>query len=410
MTIPTPPSDPPPADMARAREMFGDALAQIQSFAAETLALSPQELGARAAWTLGVIVVAALLLWCLRFVCKSIAKRVAPQDDTGRKHGFKLGGWTMAIARLAVWVAAALAILAVWGVGVSQILNGPMGGALAAIGRAAITVVVMLAAIDLAQAAISRVFGNFAARARTPRRAAQLRTVAPVVGGVVAGVLFVIAAMMVLGQIGVEIGPLLAGAGIVGLAIGFGAQTIVKDFLTGLFLLLEDTVSIGDVVKIGDASGLVEAMSVRTIKLRAFDGTLQIIPYAEAQIIHNMTKDFSFYVFDLRISYASDLMKALELMKQVGDELMQDEKFKPVILAPIEISGVDRLSDSGVVLKARIKTLPIQQWSVGREYLKRIKLAFDAAGIEIAVPHLKLVPPDEPIPVDDAHMRQTQLS
>jgi small conductance mechanosensitive channel len=207
--------------------------------------------------------------------------------------------------------------------------------------------------------------------------------------------------MMALSEIGVEIGPLLAGAGIVGLAVGFGAQTLVKDFLTGLFLIIEDIVSVGDVARIGDSGGLVEDMSLRTIKLRDFDGTLHVIPYGEAQIIRNLTKGFSFYVFDLSISYSSDILKALDLMKETGDELMRDEKFSPLILEPIEVFGVDKLGDSGVVLKARIKTKPIQQWNVGREYLKRIKLAFDAHGIEIPFPHLKLVPPDQPFPVGD---------
>jgi small conductance mechanosensitive channel len=140
-------------------------------------------------------------------------------------------------------------------------------------------------------------------------------------------------------------------------------------------------------------------MSLRTIKLRDFDGTLHVIPYGEAQTIHNLTKGFSYYVFDLSISYSSDIARALDLMKLTGDEMLGDPQFGPLILEPIEVVGVDQLADSGVKLKARIKTQPIKQWAVGREYLKRIKLAFDANAIEIPFPHLKLVPPDAPIPV-----------
>jgi small conductance mechanosensitive channel len=138
-------------------------------------------------------------------------------------------------------------------------------------------------------------------------------------------------------------------------------------------------------------------MTLRTIKLRQFDDTLSVFPYSEAQIIHNMTKLFSFYVFDLSIAYSADIQKALDVVKQTGDALQNDPEFKQFILAPIEIFGVDSLADSAVMLKARFKTTPIKQWSVGREYLKRIKLAFDAAGVEIPFPHLKLVAPDEAI-------------
>jgi small conductance mechanosensitive channel len=194
---------------------------------------------------------------------------------------------------------------------------------------------------------------------------------------------------------------LIAGAGILGLAIGFGAQTLVKDFLTGVFLILEDTVSIGDIVTIGNFGGVVEDMSLRTIKLRDFDGTLHIFPYSEAMVIHNKTKSFSFAVFNLSISYTSDIGSALDAMQQVGAELQEDPEFNRFILEPIEVVGVDNLADSAVVLKGRIKTQPAKQWAVQREYLKRIKLAFDANGVEIPFPHLKLVPPDSPIPVGE---------
>jgi small conductance mechanosensitive channel len=207
--------------------------------------------------------------------------------------------------------------------------------------------------------------------------------------------------MMTLSEFGIEVGPLIAGAGIIGLAVGFGAQTLVKDFLTGMFLIIEDVVSVGDVAQIADASGTVEDMSLRTIKLRAFDGTLQVIPYSEAQVIFNKTKGYSYYVFDLSISYSSDIAKALELMKQTGEDLRADPEFAPLILEALEIFGVDQLADSAVMLKARIRTHPGKQWTVGREYLKRIKLAFDAGGIEIPFPHIKLVPPDGPIPIGD---------
>src|SRR5262249_25076052 len=237
---------------------------------------------------------------------------------------------------------------------------------------------------------IISLFTRVAERASTVRRASQLRTLAPVLVGVANTALVVLAAMTTLSQIGVEIGPLLAGAGIVGVAVGFGAQTVVKDFLTGVFLILEDAVSIGDNVKIAGFGGVVEEMSLRTIKLRDFDGTLHIFPYSEAQVIHNQTKSYSYYVIELVISRSSDIGKALDVMAATGEEVRRDPAFKGLGVDAVEIAGVDRLSDTGIALKARIKTAPGKQWRVGREYLQRLKLALDAARIETPTPSLKL--------------------
>ncbi|RRN63574.1 mechanosensitive ion channel family protein [Caulobacter sp. 602-1] len=172
---------------------------------------------------------------------------------------------------------------------------------------------------------------------------------------------------------------------------------MVKDFLTGIFLIVEDIVSVGDIIRIGDSGGLVEQMTLRTIRLRDFDGTVHVFPYSEAQVLHNLTKSFSYYVFDLQVSYRSDLDAALAIMKRVGARLKSDPDFADKILEPIEVVGVDSLADSGVVLKARIKTRPLQQWNVGREYNRRIKLAFDEAGVEIPFPHLQVVLPERQV-------------
>ncbi len=136
-------------------------------------------------------------------------------------------------------------------------------------------------------------------------------------------------------------------------------------------------------------------MTLRTIRLRDFDGTLHVLPYSEAQIVHNLTKTFSYYVFDLQVSYGSDIDEALAIMTRVGADMQAEPEFGAKILEPIEVVGVDNLADSGVMLKARIKTLPIQQWAVGREYNRRIKLAFDKAGIEIPFPHMQVVLPEQ---------------
>jgi len=388
-TTAAPPAETPEINVS-------DVMATVESFIAGVLTLDPQQAALRGGLTLLVAIGAMLLIWGLRVLYKALTERVAPEDvKPDPSHRSRpLGRWALRIARLAIVVAALIAVLRLWGFDFEDLRQGPLGMAFAAAARIALILVIAFAALELAQLAIKRMFARIADRARSARRASQIRTLAPLVIGVVTSTLIVIAAMMALSEIGVEIGPLIAGAGIIGLAVGFGAQTLVKDFLTGIFLILEDIVSVGDVVMIQDFGGVVEEMSLRTIKLRSFDGTLHVFPYSEAQVIHNRTKDFSFAVFDLSIDYGSDIPKAIATMQTVGEALRKEPMFGAHILDDIEVVGVDALADSAVMLKARIKTAPGKQWGVQREYLQRIKAAFDEAGIEIPYPHMKLVPPD----------------
>jgi len=267
-------------------------------------------------------------------------------------------------------------------------------------GRIVLILVLALVSMEAAQLSINQVFLGIARRARTARRASQLRTLGPVLVGVVNSALVVVAVMMALSEVGVQIGPLLAGAGIVGLAVGFGAQTLVKDFLTGIFLIVEDTVSVGDAVKIGDVGGTVEEMSLRTIKLRDFDGTLHVFPYSEAQVIHNQSKNFSYYVIELMISRSADISRAMELMREAGDAVQHDEGFGGLVLAPLEIAGVDKITDAGIAIKSRIKTMPGMQYKVGRDLLRRIKIAFDQNHIDTPAPSLKLLVPENKPPLE----------
>lgn len=370
-------------------------LQQIQSFITGVVALDPQQAAIRGGLSVLVFVGAALLLWGLRLTLKALVERFAPSaPDAPTPKRLQIGRWTMRIARIAIYIAALLVIARLWGFDLAIFMRGPLGAALATAGRIALILALTMALIEVSQIGIRQLFGRVAHRAKNFRRAAQLRTLAPVISGVATSALVVAATMMALSEVGVEIGPLLAGAGIVGLAIGFGAQTLVKDFLTGIFLIIEDAVSVGDIIQIREFGGVVEEMSIRTIKLRDFDGTLHVFPYSEAQVISNRTKGFSFAVFDLSIDYSADIGKALEVMKKVGDEMRADPAYASMIVEDIEVVGVDQLADSAVMLKARIKTAPAKQWTIRREYLRRIKIGFDAAGVEIPYPHLKLVPPD----------------
>lgn len=200
----------------------------------------------------------------------------------------------------------------------------------------------------------------------------------------------IIAAMIMLGEIGIEVGPLIAGAGIVGLAIGFGAQNLVRDIISGFFIILENQIRVGDVGVINGTGGLVERIKLRTIVLRDLSGAVHVFPNGTITTLSNLTNEWSGYVFEIGVAYKENTDRVLELMNTVGRELLEDKEYKPLIIEEIEVFGVDKLGDSAVVFKGRIKTKPISQWKVGREYLRRIKLAFDENGIEIPFPHRTL--------------------
>ncbi|GJL67659.1 MAG: hypothetical protein NPIRA06_02940 [Nitrospirales bacterium] len=201
---------------------------------------------------------------------------------------------------------------------------------------------------------------------------------------------WVIAVVMGLDQIGLDITPIIASAGIVGLAVGFGAQNLVRDVINGFFIILENQVRIGDVAVVNGTGGLVEAISFRTITLRDQAGTVHIFPNGTVTTLSNMTKDWSAYVMNIGVAYKEDTDRVTEIMREVGKDLQQDEQLGRKILEPIEILGVDAFGESEVVIKARIKTIPIEQWGVGREYRRRLKKAFDQNGIEIPFPHRTL--------------------
>lgn len=199
--------------------------------------------------------------------------------------------------------------------------------------------------------------------------------------------LLAIGAFVVLGQLGINLGPILAAAGILGLAVGFGAQTLVQDVISGFFLLVEDQVRVGDVVQIGDKGGLVERITLRLIVLRDVSGNVHYIRNGKVDIVTNMTKDYSRYVFDVGVAYKEDTDRVVEVLREIDASLRGDPEFGKHILEPIEILGVERFDDSAVVIRARTKTRPIQQWAVGREFNRRMKRRFDELGIEIPFPH-----------------------
>lgn len=192
--------------------------------------------------------------------------------------------------------------------------------------------------------------------------------------------------MITLKELGIDIAPLLASAGVVGLAVGFGAQNLVRDFVTGFFMIIENQIRVGDVVTISGTTGMVEKITLRTITLRDVTGTLHILPNGTITMVSNSSQQFSFYVFDLSVAYKEDIDSVIQVIQQVCLELNTDEKFAPHMLDSGEVFGLDRFGDSAVIIKGRLKTTPGRQALVGREFNRRIKIAFEEKRIEIPYP------------------------
>jgi small conductance mechanosensitive channel len=218
----------------------------------------------------------------------------------------------------------------------------------------------------------------------------RIRTLTNVIWTIVFGLIWFIAALTILAQVGINVGPIIAGAGVVGLAVGFGAQNLVKDLVSGFFLIMENQVRVGDVAIINGTGGLVESITFRTVVLRDLSAVVHVFPNGSINTLSNMTKDWSAYVIDMGVAYREDTDRVVEVMRQVSEQMQAESEYKAAMLDAIEIFGVDDFGDSAVTIKARLKTQPLQQWTVGREYRRRLKKAFDAAGIEIPFPHRTL--------------------
>ena len=237
-------------------------------------------------------------------------------------------------------------------------------------------------------------------------RAKRARTLGSVIRNFTTAIVSVVAVLMVLKELEIDIAPVLASAGVVGLAVGFGAQTLVRDIISGFFLILEDQVRVGDSAAINGQAGLVEAINLRTIVLRDGEGTVHVFPNGSVTTLANRSKDFSYYVIDLGISYNEDPDRVIALLREIGAALQADQAFGPLILEPLETMGVDAFADWWMTLKLRIKTVPQKQWEVGRELRRRIVKAFEEHGIEIPMPAPAVLrPSNRPLPVSPASGR-----
>ncbi len=325
-----------------------------------------------------------ILLFAARFSFIAIEKWKTPSINSPAPAHRQILAF---LFRPILWVATAVGIAEIWGLGISGFMaSAPGKRVLGAFLSIAVTLFVLTVLYEVLSSWIERHLKRTDAYSKQPVASARARTLLPMLRNTIFISFSAIAILISLSAMGFNIAPLLAGAGIVGVAIGFGSQTLVKDFLTGLFIVAENTIAVGDVVKIDGFNGVVEALSIRTIRLRDGDGSLHILPFGQVAQITNMTRDFAYAQVDIGVAYNTNLDYASEIIRKAGAMVQEDPLFKRVILEPVEVLGVETLGDFSITIRARIRTRPGKQWDVRRLFLLRIKQLFDEARIEIPYP------------------------
>ena len=280
-------------------------------------------------------------------------------------------------------VAAGLALLEAWNLGpVDWLVRNGLGGRVAS-AITLITVTIILAALvwEGVNAAIEHHISRLTAEAHLAR-AGRLRTLLPMLRTTLLVAIVLVVALMILSELGINIAPLLAGAGVIGIAIGFGSQKLVQDLITGLFLLIENAMQVGDVVTLGGLTGTVEALSIRTIRLRALDGAVHIIPFSAVTTVTNQTRDYGYALLDISVGLNEEPDRIIGIVRGLADAMRTDPQWAPLILDALDVMGVEKFIDTAWVLRVRLKTQPASRWKVGRELNRRVKLLFDELAIE----------------------------
>jgi len=257
--------------------------------------------------------------------------------------------------------------------------------------RIALVLVIALLLLRTIRVLVPRIREHMASRQESIEDAKRIQTLMRVAHYLLSLSTLAVAALLVMGEIGISLAPILGAAGILGIAVGFGAQTLVKDYVGGLLLLVENQIRVGDMIEVSGKTGIVEEVSLRFIRLRDYGGNVHFIPNGTITVITNSSLGFAYAVLDIGITYGSDIDTAMNIMRKVDEDLRADPEHAPRILGALEIAGVDQWADSSLVIRGRIQVKPLEQWNVRREYLKRLKAAFDAGGLDIPLPRMKLV-------------------
>jgi small-conductance mechanosensitive channel len=298
--------------------------------------------------------------------------------------------FAMALVRVVIWVAFLEFVSRVWGSSLMELMQSTTLGqrigdaVFSVIGTVLLTWLVWLVADTAIMQGLSPGHG------RGPQPSLRAKTILPLVRNALFVGLLVIALIAVLANLGVNVTPLLAGAGVVGLAIGFGAQTLVQDLITGLFIVVEDSMAIGDVIELPDHSGTVESLTIRTVKLRDGKGALHILPYSQIKAVKNLSRGYGVALLSINVSHDSDLDRAMALIRETGDEIASDVRYAHNLLSGLDILGLDRFDPNGPVILAQFKTRPLAQFEVSRAFNAQLKQKFDAAGVHMASPYMKL--------------------
>jgi moderate conductance mechanosensitive channel len=346
--------------------------------------------------TLGTAVTVLVMLLCFRamdlmfkrlFRVNEVVKERFPglEEKANRYVLIVKKGLTAVLA-----VVGAGVIGEIWGVPVSEFVASDAGGLVVL--RAVAILVTVSVVVSIIE--ISNALSAYLLRERRGKRKKEItqkqKTLIPVIRTAINISAGFVGGIIVLDRLGVNTTPILAGAGIVGLAVGFGSQTLVKDLINGLFILFEESIRVGDFAMVGKQGGMVESVGLRTVKLRDLNGTVHVIPNSTIDSLSNYSKVFSRTVMDIGIAYREDVDEVIKVLKELGEELQRDPEYGPSILEPLEIFGLDRFEDSAVIIRARFKTKPLKQWGVKREFYRRMKRVFDERGIEIPFPHQTL--------------------
>jgi moderate conductance mechanosensitive channel len=304
----------------------------------------------------------------------------------------------------------AAAVLA-WGWGIDLVHLAGQDTLFARLVHGALSAVIILLLADLlwqaTKAAIDRKLAEAADLGQPntdeARRRARMRTLLPIFRNILFVIVIAVAALMALAEMGVEIGPLIAGLSVVGVAIGFGCQNFVRDIVAGMFYLLDDAFRVGEYIQSGNYKGTVEGFSIRSVKLRHHRGPLYTVPFGLLGAVQNQSRDWVIDKLMVGITYDSDIDKARKLIKQIGLDLQKDEEFAPLILEPLKMQGVDALGDFAVQIRMKMMTLPGEQFVIRRKALAMIKKAFDENGIKFAYPTVQIAGDGEPSTAAVAH-------
>ncbi|OAJ56162.1 mechanosensitive ion channel protein MscS [Paraburkholderia ginsengiterrae] len=345
---------------------------------------------------LQISVVTALLLVLAFFLSAVVLRLTRPRSARARRRSpylTRLLRFCGTLLTLFIWLFFFEFAARLWGVSLAAVVEENVAARGIAHAVTAIVATVFIAWLlwILVDTAITEALspGSLRNKARAP--STRARTMLPLVRNVLLVSIMTIAGIVTAANLGINVTPLLAGAEVIGLAIGFGAQSLVTDLITGLFIIIEDTISVGDWIDVdGGHAGTVEHLSIRTVRLRDGQGAIHAIPFSQIKIVKNLSRDFAYAVFEVRMSFSTDVDQITELIREVGAELMADFRYRREMLGPIEVWGLDRFDPNWMVVKGQIKTRPLQQWSVARAFNLRLKRKMDEAGIEIPVQQMRV--------------------